>query len=117
MLRFRRATDQVYNRRATDRAVQAVTETVEQVRDQGAKLARQGYQRGSEAARSGYGYVMNHPKSATAVVLGTAVAAGLWWFVQRNGGYETVRKQVLQRVRGNGGTRARRRTAQTTTTE
>jgi hypothetical protein len=109
MLQLRRATDRVFNRRATDRAVQAVTETVAEVRDQGTKLARQGYDKGSEAARSAYGYVMNHPKSATAVVLGTAVAAGLWWFVQRSGGYQQVRKQVLQRVRGNG-TRARRRT-------
>jgi hypothetical protein len=115
MLRVRRATDQVYNRRATDRAVQAVTDTVEQVRDQGAKLARQGYERGSVAARSTYGYVMNHPKSATAVVLGTAVAAGLWWLVQRSGGYQSVRRQVLQRVRGNGSTRTRRRTAQAAT--
>jgi hypothetical protein len=43
-------------------------------------------QRGNEAAKSAYGYVMNHPKSTTAVVLGTAVAAGLWWLVQRNRG-------------------------------
>ena len=56
--------------------------------------------RGNKAAKSAYGYVMNHPKSATAVVLGTAVAAGLLWFMQRNGGYNATRKQVLQRVRG-----------------
>jgi hypothetical protein len=113
MLHLRRATDKVFNRRATDRAVQAVTESVAEVRDQGTKLARQGYEKSSEAARSAYGYIMNHPKSSTAVVLGTAVAAGLWWFIQRNGGYQQVRKQVLQRVRGNGGARARRRVAQT----
>jgi hypothetical protein len=114
MLHLRRATDKVFNRRATDRAVQAVTEGIAEVRDQGTKLARQGYEKGTEAARSAYGYAMNHPKSATAVVLGTAVAAGLWWFVQRNGGYDAVRRKVLQRVRGNGGTRARRRVSQAT---
>jgi hypothetical protein len=42
---------------------------------------------------------MNHPKSATAVVLGTAVAAGLLWFMQRNGGYDATRRKVLDRVR------------------
>jgi hypothetical protein len=112
MLQLRRATDKVFNRRATDRALHAVTDTVEQVRDQGAKIARQGYERSADAAKSAYGYVMNHPKSTTAVVLGTAVAAGLWWFIQRNGGYENVRKQVLQRVRNYGGTRSRRRVTQ-----
>jgi hypothetical protein len=115
MLQLRRATDKVFNRRATDRAVQAITDSVAEVRDQGAKMARQGYERSSEAAKSAYGYAMNHPKSATAVILGTAVAAGLWWFVQRNGGYDAVRKQVLQRVRNGGNTRTRRRSAQTTT--
>ena len=112
MLQLRRATDKVFNRRATDRAVQAIAEGVEQVKDQSTKIARQSYERGSEAAKSAYGYAMNHPKSTTAVVLGTAVAAGLWWFVQRNGGYHAVRKQVLERVRGNGGTRARRKVTQ-----
>lgn len=109
MLQLRRAKDKVFNRRATDRAVQVVADSVEQMRDQSTRIARQGYERGSEAAKSAYGYAMNHPKSTTAVVLGTAVAAGLWWFVQRNGGYNAVRKQVLQRVQGSG-TRARRRT-------
>jgi hypothetical protein len=112
MLQLRRVTDQVFNRRATDRAAQAISTGVEQVRDQGAKMARQGYERGSEAAKSAYGYMMNHPKSATAVVLGTAVAAGLLWFMQRNGGYSAMRRQVLQRVRSNGGTRTRRRSTQ-----
>jgi hypothetical protein len=112
MLQLRRATDKVFNRRTTDRAVQAIAEGVEQVKDQSTRIARQSYERGSEAAKSAYGYVMNHPKSTTAVVLGTAVAAGLWWFVQRNGGYHAVRKQVLERVRGNGGTRARRKVTQ-----
>ena len=36
---------------------------------------------------------------ADQLALGTAVAAGLVWFVQRNGGYNAVRKQVLDRVR------------------
>jgi hypothetical protein len=112
MLHLRRVTDQVFNRRATDRAAQALAEGVEQVRDQGAKIARQSYERSSEAARSAYGYAMNHPKATTAVVLGTAVAAGLWWLAQRSGGYNAMRRQVLQRVRSNGGTRARRRASQ-----
>jgi hypothetical protein len=100
MFHLRRATDQGFTRRATDRAVQAIAEGAEQVRDQSAKIARKGYERSSEAAKSTYGYVINHPKSTAAVVLGTAAAAGIWWFVQRNGGYEAVRKQVLHRVRG-----------------
>jgi ElaB/YqjD/DUF883 family membrane-anchored ribosome-binding protein len=115
MLQLRKVKDQVFNRRATDRVTQAITEGVEQVRDQGSKIARQTYERSGEAAKSAYGYVMNHPKSTTAVVLGTAVAAGLWWFVQRNGGYNAVRKQVLQRVRGAAArSRSRRQSAAAT---
>ena len=83
-------------RRITDRVAQTGQAATDQVAEQLAVASR----RGNEAAKSAYGYVMNHPKSATAVVLGTAVAAGLWWFVQRNGGYNSVRKQVLGRVRG-----------------
>jgi hypothetical protein len=56
-------------------------------------------ERGSEAARGAYGYVMNHPKTATAVVLGTGVAAALLWAMRRNGGYSETRRQVLERVR------------------
>lgn len=56
--------------------------------------------RSNQAAKSAYAYAINHPKSTAAVVLGTAVAAGLLWFVQRNGGYNAVRQQVLKRVRG-----------------
>jgi hypothetical protein len=95
-------------RRITDRVAKTGQAATEQV---GERLAEVG-KRGNEAARSAYGYVMNHPKASAAVVLGTAVAAGLVWFVQRNGGYNAVRKQVLARVRGNGA-RARRRIAQT----
>jgi hypothetical protein len=92
-------------RRITDRVAKTGQAATEQV---GERLAEAG-KRGNEAAKSAYGYVMNHPKSTAAVVLGTAVAAGLVWFVQRNGGYNALRKQVLQRVRG---TRARRRIAE-----
>ena len=92
-------------RRITDRVAKSGQAATEQV---GEQLAQAG-KRGNEAARSAYGYVMNHPKSTTAVVLGTAVAAGLVWLVQRNGGYNAVRKQVLERVRG---ARARKRIAQ-----
>jgi hypothetical protein len=94
-------------RRITDRVAKTGQAATEQV---GERLAEAG-KRGNEAAKSAYGYVMNHPKSTAAVVLGTAVAAGLVWFVQRNGGYNALRKQVLQRVRG---TRARRRIAEAT---
>jgi hypothetical protein len=115
MLQLRRAKNQVFNRRATDRATQAIADTVEQVKDQGGRIARQSYERSAEAAKSAYGYVMNHPKATTAVVLGTAVAAGLWWFVQRNGGYTAVRRQVLQRVRGAAArSRSRRQTESAT---
>jgi len=96
MLQLRRITDRVA------KSGQAATEEV------GERLAQAG-RRGNEAAKSAYGYVMNHPKSTTAVVLGTAVAAGLVWLVQRNGGYNEVRKKVLARVRS---TRSRRRIAQ-----
>lgn len=89
-------------RRITDRVAQTGQAATDQVAEQLAIASK----RGNKAAKSAYGYVMNHPKSTTAVVLGTAVAAGLWWFVQRNGGYNTVRKQVLHRVRG-ASTRAR----------
>ena len=83
-------------RRITDRVAQTGQAATDQVAEQLAVASK----RGNEAAKSAYGYVMNHPKSAAAVVLGTAVAAGLWWFVQRSGGYNSVRKQVLGRVRG-----------------
>jgi len=59
-------------------------------------------ERGSDAARGAYGYVMNHPKTATAVVLGTGVAAALLWMMQRNGGYSETRRKVLERVRETG---------------
>lgn len=83
-------------RRITDRVAQTGQVATDQVAEHLAVAGK----RGNEAAKSAYGYVMNHPKSATAVVLGTAVAAGLWWLAQRNGGYNAVRKQVLHRVRG-----------------
>ena len=86
MLQLRRITDRVA------KSGQAATEEV------GERLAQAG-RRGNEAAKSAYGYVMNHPKSATAVVLGTAVAAGLLWLMQRNGGYNATREKVLERVR------------------
>jgi hypothetical protein len=82
-------------RRITDRVARTSQAATDQVAEQLAVMSK----RGNRAAKSAYGYVMNHPKSATAVVLGTAVAAGLLWFMQRNGGYNAVRKQVLDRVR------------------
>jgi hypothetical protein len=82
-------------RRITDRVARTGQAATDQVAEQLAVMGR----RGNRAAKSAYGYVMNHPKSATAVVLGTAMAAGLLWFMRRNGGYNEVRKQVLDRVR------------------
>ena len=53
----------------------------------------------SSASRA-YHTAMNHPKTATAVVLGTGVAAALLWAVRRNGTFASTRKKVLNRVRG-----------------
>jgi mannose/cellobiose epimerase-like protein (N-acyl-D-glucosamine 2-epimerase family) len=94
MLQLRRITDQVV-KTGTD-AAEKVGQTAEKVGQNLTEVSR----RGNEAARSVYSYAMNHPKSTAAVVLGTAAAAGLLWFIQRNGGYNTLRKQVLGRVRG-----------------
>jgi hypothetical protein len=93
-------------RRITDRVARTSQAATDQVAEQLAVMSK----RGNKAAKSAYGYVMNHPKSATAVVLGTAVAAGLLWFMRRNGGYNAVRKQVLERVRDTR-SRARERVA------
>ena len=67
-------------RRITDRVARTGQAATDQVAEQLAVMSK----RGNKAAKSAYGYVMNHPKSATAVVLGTAMAAGLLWFMQRN---------------------------------
>lgn len=89
---MRRSTDL---RRITDRVVQSGARAAEQA---GKSLTEVG-KKGNEAARSAYGYAMNHPKASTAVVLGTALAAGLVWMMQRNGGYSATRRKVLRRVR------------------
>ena len=58
---------------------------------------------GGEAAKNGanalYSTAMNHPKTATAVVLGTSVAAALLWLANRSGSFSAKRKQVEARVR------------------
>lgn len=82
-------------RRITDRVVQTGASAAEQA---GKGLTQVG-KKGNEAARSAYGYAMNHPKTTAAVVLGTGVAAALLWMLQRNGGYTATRKKVLKRVR------------------
>jgi hypothetical protein len=118
MLQLRRITDQVFNRRTSDKlagGLEEVRHRVEEVREQGGKVARQAYERGNEAARMAYDYAMNHRKATAAVVLGAGIAAGLLWMVQRSGGYAAMRKKVSQRVRRtSAGTRSRRRVAQTT---
>lgn len=96
MIPLRRITDRLQLRRATDKVAQAGSQAV----DQAAKGLAQAGKRGNEAARSAYSYAMNHPKSTAAVVLGAGVAAALLWMVQRNGGYQATRRQVMKRVRG-----------------
>jgi hypothetical protein len=51
-------------------------------------------------ANTFYKTAMNHPKTSSAVVLGTSVAAALVWAVRRNGGFHNLRRQILTRVRG-----------------
>ena len=56
-----------------------------------------------EAAKTGFNSVyttaMNNPKTASAVVLGTGVAAALIWIATRNGTFGEMRKKILGRVR------------------
>jgi hypothetical protein len=52
------------------------------------------------ASNNAYRTAMNHPKASSAVVLGTSVAAALVWAVNRNGGFNKLRRQILKRVRG-----------------
>lgn len=85
-------------RRITDRVVQ----TGSQAAGQATKGLTEVGKRGNQAAKSAYGYAMNHPKATAAVVLGTGLAAALLWMAQRNGGYAQVREQVLKRVRAAG---------------
>lgn len=87
MLGLRKISDRVVS--TGSNAVQSVAETVS-----GAG------KRGNQAAKSAYNYAMNHPKATAAVMLGTGVAAALLWMIQRNGGYEATRRQVMRRVRG-----------------
>jgi hypothetical protein len=42
---------------------------------------------------------MNNPKTSSAVILGTGLAAALIWAVRRNGGFKNTQRQVLARVR------------------
>jgi len=62
-----------------------------------------GLKTGGEAARTGlntvYTTAMNNPKTASAVVLGTGVAAALIWIASRNGTFGEMRKKILGRVR------------------
>lgn len=111
MLQLRRITDQVLNRGAT--AADSLGSGLEEVRERGSEIARRAYHRSNEAARTAYEYAMNHRKVTTAVLLGAGIAAALIWMVQRNGGYQAMRRKVLQRVRGTSTRiRSRRRVAQ-----
>lgn len=52
-----------------------------------------------DGANALYSTAMNNPRTAAAVVLGTAAAAGILWIVSRNGTYSALRKKVLGNVR------------------
>jgi hypothetical protein len=52
------------------------------------------------SAGKAYKTAMNHPKSSTAVMLGTGLAAALAWAARRNGGFAGLHKEILARVRG-----------------
>lgn len=95
MMQLRRISDRVPLRRITDRVAKTGAEAADQVSQ---KLTEAG-RRGNEAARSAYGYAINHPKATAAVVLGAGVAAALIWLMQRNGGYSATRRRVVRRVR------------------
>lgn len=86
MLGLRKISDRVVNSGSS--AAQSVTETLSDAS-----------KRSNVAAKTAYGYLMNHPKATAAVVLGTGVAAALLWMMRRNGGYHSVRERVLKRVR------------------
>ena len=51
-------------------------------------------------ANSFYKSAMNHPKTSVAVVLGMGAAAALVWLARRNGGFGTLHREILNRVRG-----------------
>lgn len=51
-------------------------------------------------ANTFYRSAMNHPKTSLAVVLGTGAAAALVWLARRNGGFGTLHREILARVRG-----------------
>ena len=109
MLQLRRITDQILNRGAS---ATASLGGLEEVRERGNEIARRAYHRGNEAARTAYALAMNHRRATAAVLLGTGIAAALIWMLQRNGGYQAVRKKILQRVQGTSTkTRSRRRVA------
>lgn len=46
-----------------------------------------------------YRTAMNHPKTSSAVMLGSGVAAALIWAARRNGGFRGLYNEVLARVR------------------
>jgi hypothetical protein len=50
-------------------------------------------------SNSAYRTAMNHPKTSTAVMLGTGVATALIWAARRNGGFKGLYNEVLERVR------------------
>jgi hypothetical protein len=114
MLQLRRITDQVVDRGMA--AADQLRGSLPEMRQRGNELARSAYDRSSEVSRMAYDYAMNHRKATAAVLLGAGLAAALLWVVNRNGGYQALRKKTLQRVRGttSAKSRSRRRVATAT---
>lgn len=51
-----------------------------------------------QGVTTAYNAAMNHPKTTGAVVLGTAVAAGIWWVMRNPRRVEALRKQIASRT-------------------
>jgi hypothetical protein len=49
-------------------------------------------------AKSAYATVINHPKSTTAVLLGTGVAAALWWVMRDPERVAALKQKIAQRA-------------------
>ena len=90
MLQLRRITDQVVDRGMA--AADQLRGSLPEMRQRGNELARSAYDRSSEVSRRAYEYALNHRKATAAVLLGTGIAAALLWVINRNGGYQALRK-------------------------
>ena len=114
MLQLRRITDQVLDRGMA--AADQLRDSLPEMRQRGNELARSAYDRSSEVSRRAYEYALNHRKATASVLLGAGIVAAVLWMVNRNGGYQAMRKKTMQRLRGTTSAkpRARRRAAAAT---